>query len=95
MILRIKVISKKNRKKGRIIVWIQNHRDLREEIQQLITFFKDEIQVRKRFFFHLYYKFSSEKPVTMLSLLTTIQELIPEVFFNSSTSPDLEDFPNL
>ena len=95
MILRLRVKSTSNSNKNRIIVWVQNHKSLKEEIQQLLEFFKDDVSVKQRLFIHKYYKITSENPAIMLSLLSTIQELIPEVFFNSSDSIDLEDFPNL
>lgn len=90
MILRIKIIPKKRKKEERIVVWIQNHKDLREEIQQLFTFFNDDISVKKRVLFHTYYEITSENPAIMLSLISTVQELIPEVFFNTSNKLNIE-----
>ena len=95
MILRLRVKSIHKTKKKQILVWVQNHKDLREEIQQLLEFFKDEIIIKKKIYLHKYYKVTSENPAIMLSLLSTVQELIPEVFFNSTNSIDLEDFPNI
>ena len=89
MILRLKVRAANKSKKKQIFAWIQNHKDFREEIEQLIKFFNDQITLKKRIRFHKYYKVTSENPAIMLSLLSTIQDLIPEIYFKSEEVMDI------
>ena len=78
MILRLKIkpVNKSNKKQ--IFAWVQDHKDFREEVKQILAFFKDQITVKKRLRFHKYLKVTSENPVIMLSLLSAIQDIIPE-----------------
>ena len=94
MILRLKIKSGKNTNK-QIFAWIQDHKDFREEIKQLLTFFKDQITVKKRIRFHKYHRITSENPAIMLSLLSAIQDIIPEIYFNPSKEIGFEEFPNV
>lgn len=80
--LKIKPRSKSNHKQ--LFVWIQNHAEYRQEINQILEFFNDQIILKKKFWFHRYYRVTSENPAIMLSLLSTIQELIPELYFDPS-----------
>ena len=82
MILRLKIkpVNKSNNKQ--IFAWVQDHKDFREEVKQIVTFFKDQITVKKRLRFHKYLKMTSENPAIMLSLLSAIQDIIPEIYFN-------------
>ena len=93
MILRLKVRAANKSKNKQIFAWIQNHKDFREEIEQLINFFNDQITLKKRIRFHKYYRVTSENPAIMLSLLSAIQDLIPEIYFKSDEVIDIENFP--
>lgn len=91
--LNIKTIKKGKEKK--IIIWVQKHKDFVNEIEQILKFFGDQIKysIKSRFF--QYYKITSENPAIMLSILTTIQELIPEIYFSTSEAIDLKNISNI
>ncbi len=93
MILRLKIKPVKNANNKQIFAWIQDHKDFREEVKQLLKFFKDQIIVKKRIRFHKYIRMTSENPAIMLSLLSAIQDLIPEIYFKSEEEIDIENFP--
>ena len=80
MKLKLKV---KERKKKRLVAWIQKNKDFDDNIQELFRFFKDKIKISKLSKITNYYIISSENPGIILSLHSTIQDLIPEVYFNS------------
>jgi len=92
MILRLKIKSNNKTKKKQIFIWIEKNKEFENDIQQLIEFFKSQIQVKTRVGFHIYYKITSDNPAIMLSLLTAIQELIPDIFFNADESLNLEEY---
>jgi len=95
MILKLKIKSNNKTKKKQIFVWIEKNKAFKEDVQQLIQFFKDQIQVKKRIGRHIYYKITSDNPAIMLSLLTTVQELIPDIYFNSNDSINVEEYPEI
>lgn len=92
MILRLKIKTNNKSKKKQIFVWIEKNKEFKEDVQQLIQFFKEQIQVKTRIGFHVYYKITSGNPAIMLSLLTTVQELIPDIYFNTNDSINIEDY---
>ena len=83
MILKLKIKSYNKTKKTQLFVWIEKNKKFKEDVQQLIQFFKEQIQVKKRLGLHIYYKITSDNPAIMLSLLSTVQELIPDIYFNT------------
>ncbi|MBY9015470.1 MAG: hypothetical protein KGD68_07240 [Candidatus Lokiarchaeota archaeon] len=95
MILRLKIKSNNKTKKKQIFIWIEKNKEFENDIQQLIEFFDSRLQVKTRVGFHIYYKITSDNPAIMLSLLTAIQELIPDIFFNTDESLNLEDYPEI
>ena len=95
MILRLKIKTNNKSKKKQIFVWIEKNKEFKEDVQQLIQFFKEQIQVKTRIGFHKYYKITSDNPAIMLSLLTTVQELIPDIYFNSNQSVDVEEYTQI
>ena len=95
MILRLKIKSNIKTKKKQIFVWIEKNKEFKEDVLQLIQFFKDQIQVKTRLGFHKYYKITSDNPAIMLSLLTTVQELIPDIYFNTNDSVNVEEYPEI
>ena len=79
MILKVKIQNNKIKKKNkRITVWIQKYKELEEDLKELFQFFKENIQVSKQIRLHKYYKVTSENPAILLSLISTINELIPD-----------------
>jgi len=95
MILRLKIKTNNKSKKKQIFVWIEKNKEFKEDVQQLIQFFKEQIQVKTRIGFHIYYKITSDNPAIMLSLLTTVQELIPDIYFNTNESINVEEYSEI
>lgn len=88
MILKLKVKSKKNQSK-RLIAWIQREKLTKSDVLQVLGFFQDQIQVSKIRKFHPYYKITSENPAIIISLFSTLQELIPDVYFSEDSTLNL------
>ena len=90
MILKLKIKANHIINKKQIFVWIQNDKKFKNDIYQLLEFFKTNTKIKKVYKLHKYYKITSRNPAVMLSLLTTIQELIPEIYFPPSDTNDIE-----
>ena len=95
MIIKLKIKTIKKSKENKIILWVQKHKDFVNEMHQIFQFFKDQITftIKSRFF--QYYKITSENPAIMLSLLSTIQELIPEIYFTSNETINLNSISKI
>lgn len=91
MILKLKI--KKNKKK-RIVAYIQKDKDFNDSIHQIFRFFENKISISKLSRFTRYYIVSSENPAMILSLFSTVQDLIPDIYFNIEESLEIEDLPN-
>jgi hypothetical protein len=91
MILKLKV---KNDKKRRIVAFIQKNKDFDDSIHQLFRFFEDKIKISKLSRFTRYYIVSSDNPATILSLFSTIQDLIPDIYFNIEKPIEIEELSN-
>ncbi len=83
MKLKLKIKPNKQFKNKRIIAWIQKHSDFDNDVQQIFQFFKDQIRISRLSKFLRYYIVSSENPAIILSLFSSIQDLIPEIYFNT------------
>jgi len=96
MILKVKIQNNKIKKKNkRITVWIQKKIEFGEDLKQLFQFFEENIQVSKQIRLHKYYKVTSENPAILLSLISTINELIPEIYFSSENPIEKSEMLNL
>ena len=83
-------------KKGNIITaWIQKHEDFEEDLKQIFEFFKSNIKISKKRRFHTYYRINSENPAIILSLFSTIQEIIPEIYFKNEKALENGEILNL
>jgi len=91
MIIKLKIKVEKSIKKKQIVVWIQRQEDIENDIQQLFQFFKDQIEVSKIKRILSYYRVSSENPAIMLSFFTSLQEIIPDIYFNNEDSVEFEE----
>jgi intein-encoded DNA endonuclease-like protein len=94
MILKIRIKQNKKTNKNKIIIWIQKQKDVDNDIKQLLNFFKDQLvyyRVRK---IHQYYKVTSGNPAIMMSLISSIQDLIPEIYFNVDESIGIQKTVN-
>ena len=81
MILKLKI--KSNRQDNRIVVLIQKNTKIESDLLQVFDFFNDNIKISQIRVIHKYYKISSENPSIMMSFISTIHEIIPEVYFTS------------
>lgn len=90
--MKLKLKVKKNKK---INAWIQKNKDFDDSVQQLLRFFKDQIKVLKISKITKYYIISSKNPGVILSLHSAIQDLIPEVYFNSEDSIEANEIVNI
>ncbi|MFX1345325.1 MAG: hypothetical protein ACFFAI_09470 [Promethearchaeota archaeon] len=88
------ILKVKDKKKKRLVVWIKKNKHFDDNIHQLFRFFKDKISISKLSKIMNYYIISSENPGIILSLFSTIQDLIPEIYFNSEDSLELEELVN-
>ncbi|MHA1670459.1 MAG: hypothetical protein ACTSV5_07745 [Promethearchaeota archaeon] len=91
MIIRLKIKREKGSEKKRIVVWIQRHQDIENDVQQLFQFFKDQMVIEKTRRILPYYRVSSENPAIMLSFFTALQEIIPEIYFCNEDSVEFEE----
>ena len=94
MIIKLKIKVEKSTKKKQIVVWIQRHEDIENDIQQLFQFFKDQMKISKIRRILPYYRVSSEKPAIMLSFFAALQEIIPEIYFRDDDSVEFEESIN-
>ena len=92
MKLKLKINPKHNKKK--MVVWIQKNKDLDDNVVQIFRFFKDDIKSSKLSRILRYHIVSSENPGVILSLFSAVQDLIPETFFFSQDSNDLQELVN-
>jgi hypothetical protein len=94
MIVKIQIKMDKKSTKPKMFIWIREQADVESDIQQAILFYKNDLSVKTTRRFHKYHKISSDKPAIMISLLTTINELIPEIYFNSEGLSNVEEEMN-
>ncbi len=94
-IMILKLIIKNNKKGNRITAWVQKHKDFEEDLLQIFLFFKDNINVSEIRRFHKYYKITSENPAIMMSLFSTIHDLILDIYFNLENAVNNENFLNI
>ena len=83
MILKLIVKNNNKLKRNKIIVWIQKHKDFDNDISQIFQFFKNNIKISEKRRLCKYYKVSSDNPAIMMSLFSTLHDLIPEIYFKT------------
>lgn len=88
----LKIKRNKSSKSKRIIAWIQKSSDFDKDIQQLFHFFKDNIKISKFSKILRYYIVTSKNPAIILNLFSSIQESIPEVYFDKEDTVEIKDF---
>ncbi len=86
----LKLIIKNNKKTGKndLKACIQKNKDVDNEIKQILQFFKDNIKISTKRRFYNYYKVNSDNPAIIMSLFSTVLDLIPDVYFNSEETKD-------
>ena len=95
MIVKYRIKRDKKSKNNNIIVWIQKQEDLESDIQQILLYFEKDIVIKTIRRFRKYYKITSNKPIIMISIISTLHEIIPEIFFNEGEITDMEEDINL
>jgi len=92
MIIKLKIRWNKKENRNEIYAWVQRHEDFKDDIEQIFQFFQDQLTYKKIWSFHKYYKVTSENPAKMISFISTIQDLIPEIYFNTEESINIEEY---
>ena len=95
MKLILKIKPNRSSKKKKIIAWIQKNSDFNEDIQQIFQLFKDSLKISKISKILRYYVVTSKNPAIILNIFSSIQESIPEVYFNKENSIELEDLMDI
>ncbi len=91
MKLILKIKPNKRSKNNRLIAWIQKDTTFKNDIIQLFKLFKDNIHISKLSKILRYHIVTSENPAIILNLFSSIQELIPEVYFDKEDAIEIED----
>ena len=92
MKLILKIKSSEHDKGKRLIAWIQKNSDLEEDILQIFNLFKSNTKISKLSKILRYYIITSENPAVILNIFSTIQDIIPEVYFNNDDSIEIKNF---
>ncbi|MFX0039163.1 MAG: hypothetical protein ACFFCY_06640 [Promethearchaeota archaeon] len=92
MKLVLKIKPNRHSKTKRIVAWIQKHSDFDDDILQIFQLFKDNIKISRFSKFLKYYIVTSDNPAIILNIFSTIQEILPEVYFIKEDSIEVEDF---
>ena len=95
MIIKTKVKFNRKESKKVLIVWIQRHKEIDEDIQDILNFFKDQITYTLINRFHLYYKITSTNSAIMLSLISSVQDLVAESYFNTEGPIELQELVDI
>ena len=88
MKLKLKIKHKRQKK---LIALIEKNRYFNVHTLELFEFFKDNIRISKWSKIRKYFIVTSKNPGIILSLFSTIQELIPEIYFNSQDSKEIDE----
>jgi len=91
MILKLIIKNDKKTKKNAIIVWIEKNGAFEDDIQQIFQFFKDNIKITEKTRITKYYKITSTNPAIMMSLFSAVHDIIPDIYFNTEDSVDIEE----
>ena len=91
MIVKTKIKTDKKHNKKVIIVWIQKHKDFDHDIREILKFFKDQINYSIKSRIYDYYRITSNNPAIMLSLISSVQDLIAESYFNTEESIEIQE----
>jgi hypothetical protein len=89
MLVKVKIKQRKKSAGNSIELWIQRKKELDEEIVQLFQFFQNQLIYKNIRLIHPYYKITSKNPAMILSLISSIQELIPEIYFSDDNNVEL------
>ena len=81
--MKLKIIIKKDKvsDQNKISLWIQVKEEIKQDLKQIIDFFNKDIKITTKRRFCKCYKIESDKPAIIISFLSTLQEIIPEIYF--------------
>jgi len=91
MIVKIKIKQHKKPKKNSIEVWVQRKKELDQDLSQIFQFFENNLISKNIRRLHPYYKITSDNPAMILSLISSLQELIPEIFFSNENKVEFKE----
>lgn len=91
----LKLVIRNHKKGNDITAWIQKQEDFEEDLKQIFEFFKENIKISKKRRFHTYYRINSENPAIIMSFISTIHEIIPEIYFKNEDALENEEILNL
>jgi hypothetical protein len=91
MIVKIKVHNNRKTNVNYIEVWVQRKKELDQDLVQIFQFFEDQITYKSIRRFHPYFRITSDNPAMLLSLISSLQELITEIFFNDDKTIKLKE----
>lgn len=92
MKLILKIKPKNPSKQKRIIAWIQKNKDFNDDVRHFFKIFNEDIKISKLSKILRYYIVTSENPAVILNFFSSMQESIPDVYFNKENSIEIEDF---
>ena len=91
----LKLVIRNHKKGNDITAWIQKQEDFEEDLKQIFEFFKENIKISKKRRFHTSYRINSENPAIIMSFISTIHEIIPEIYFKNEDALENEEILNL
>lgn len=94
MIIKTKVKFNRRNNTKYIIALVQKHKDFDTDVQGILNFFKNQITYTLISRFHEYYKITSNNPAIMLSLISSIQDLIAENYLGTEESIEVQESAN-
>ncbi len=95
MIVKYQIKKDKKTNNNKLIVWLQKLDAIERDIQEVFSFFEKDIVIKTTRRYRRYYKITSNKPIIMISIISTLHELIPEMFFNEEDIANVEEEVNL
>jgi hypothetical protein len=91
MILKVKIKPIDKGLKNTIEVWVERNKELDLEVAQLFQFFETQLSIKKVRRFNPYFKITSSNPAMILSLISSLQELISEIYFRNEENLEIDE----
>jgi len=78
MIIKLKLKKGIDKKYSNIIAWIERNTEFEKDLIDVLEFFNENIKILLKRRIHKYYKIKTSNLAVMISLISTILEIIPE-----------------
>ncbi len=91
MILKVKIKYSKRKGSRKMVIWVSKSNEIISDVKQLLEFFGEKIKALETRRIKPYYKLTSNNPALLLSFLSALQDMFPEIYFDTS----LEESVNL